>query len=137
MAQARGLEDLIRIEPKAREVYRRYQDELDDADVKELAIHRRVSRLNYSPEMCRGFGCSGSFEAGNSIGSGYGDRLRDSRRSQVGSGSRDNGIEVRCFILSRAAGESLGGSCVCVQFKFKLKDSGAPQGSSILSQRAL
>jgi len=29
-------------------VYRRYQDELDGADVKELAIHRRVSRLNYS-----------------------------------------------------------------------------------------
>ncbi|MGD0954945.1 MAG: hypothetical protein ABR985_21600 [Methanotrichaceae archaeon] len=41
-------EDLKRIAPKAREVYRRYMDELDDADVKELAIHTRVSRLNYS-----------------------------------------------------------------------------------------
>jgi DNA polymerase elongation subunit (family B) len=29
-------------------VYRRYMDELDAVDVKELAIHRRVSRLNYS-----------------------------------------------------------------------------------------
>jgi hypothetical protein len=29
-------------------VYRRYLDELGGADVRELAIHRRVSRLNYS-----------------------------------------------------------------------------------------
>jgi DNA polymerase I len=49
LAEARSLEDhLRRIEPKARQVYRRYLDELDNADVKELAIHRRVSRLNYS-----------------------------------------------------------------------------------------
>jgi hypothetical protein len=44
----RSLGDLRRIEPKARQVYRRYLDELDGADVRELAIHRRVSRLNYS-----------------------------------------------------------------------------------------
>jgi DNA polymerase elongation subunit (family B) len=48
LAGARSLENLKRIEPKAREVYRRYLDELGDADVKDLAIHRRVSRLNYS-----------------------------------------------------------------------------------------
>jgi DNA polymerase, archaea type len=48
LAEAKSLEDLKHIEPKAREVYRRYLDELDDADVKELAIHRRVRRLNYS-----------------------------------------------------------------------------------------
>ncbi len=48
LAEVRNLEDLRRIEPKARQVYRRYLDELDNADVKELAIHRRVSRLNYS-----------------------------------------------------------------------------------------
>jgi DNA polymerase I len=48
LAQARSLEDLKRIEPKARRVYERYMDELDGADIKELAIHRRVSRLNYS-----------------------------------------------------------------------------------------
>lgn len=41
-------EDLRRIEPKAREVYRRYLGDLDGGDAKELAIHRRVSRLNYS-----------------------------------------------------------------------------------------
>jgi len=48
LAGARSLGDLRRIEPKAREVYRRYMEELDDADIKELAIHKRVSRLNYS-----------------------------------------------------------------------------------------
>ena len=48
LAEAKSLEDLRQIKPKAREVYRRYLDELDGADVKELAIHRRVSRLNYS-----------------------------------------------------------------------------------------
>ena len=34
--------------PKAQYVYRRFLDGPDGADVKELAIHRRVSRLNYS-----------------------------------------------------------------------------------------
>jgi len=48
LAEARSLKDLRRIEPKARQVYRRYMDELDAVDVKELAIHRRGSRLNYS-----------------------------------------------------------------------------------------
>jgi DNA polymerase I len=48
LVEAKSLEDLRRIEPKARQVYRRYMDELDGADVKELAIHRMVSRLNYS-----------------------------------------------------------------------------------------
>jgi hypothetical protein len=45
---ARYLGDLKRIEPKTRQVYRKYLDELDSVDVKELAIHRRISKLNYS-----------------------------------------------------------------------------------------
>ncbi|MGD0954047.1 MAG: hypothetical protein ABR985_16925 [Methanotrichaceae archaeon] len=48
LAEARSLKDLRGIEPKARKVYRRYLGGLDDADVKELAIHGRVSKLNYS-----------------------------------------------------------------------------------------
>lgn len=48
LAEARNMVDLRKIEPKARQVCRRYMDELDSVDVKELAIHRRVSRLNYS-----------------------------------------------------------------------------------------
>jgi DNA polymerase, archaea type len=34
LAEARSREDLKRIEPKARLVYKRYLDELDDADVR-------------------------------------------------------------------------------------------------------
>jgi DNA polymerase I len=48
LGEARSLQDLRVIEPKARQVYRRYLDELDGADVRELVIHRRVSRLNDS-----------------------------------------------------------------------------------------
>jgi DNA polymerase I len=48
LAQARSLEDLKRIKPNAKQVYRKYLDGLNDADVRDLAIHRRVSRLNYS-----------------------------------------------------------------------------------------
>lgn len=48
LSEARSLEELKKVEPEAREVYRRYMVELDCVDVKELAIHRRVSKLNYS-----------------------------------------------------------------------------------------
>ena len=48
LCEAKSLEDLRRIEPKARKVYRRYLDELDSVDVGVLAIHKRVNRLNYS-----------------------------------------------------------------------------------------
>jgi DNA polymerase, archaea type len=48
LAEARGREELRRIEPKARGVASRYMDELVEADVRELAIHRRVSRLSYT-----------------------------------------------------------------------------------------
>jgi hypothetical protein len=36
------------IEPMAREVREKYMQELDGADVREHAIHRRMSRINYS-----------------------------------------------------------------------------------------
>jgi DNA polymerase I len=48
LAEAKSLDELGRIEPKAQKVRRRYMDELGQADVTELAIHRRVSRLSYS-----------------------------------------------------------------------------------------
>jgi DNA polymerase I len=41
LAGTKSLEDLRGIESKARGVYRRYMDELDAVDVKELAIHRK------------------------------------------------------------------------------------------------
>jgi DNA polymerase, archaea type len=48
LARARSLDELRMIEPLAREVREKYMRELEDADVRELAIHRRVSRMNYS-----------------------------------------------------------------------------------------
>ena len=48
LGEAKSREELRRLEPKAREVRRRYMDGLVEADVRELAIHRRVSRLSYS-----------------------------------------------------------------------------------------
>jgi DNA polymerase, archaea type len=48
LAEARSQEELQRIEPRARGVARRYMEELGEADVQELAIHHRVSRMNYS-----------------------------------------------------------------------------------------
>jgi DNA polymerase I len=48
LAEAKSLEDLRGKEPKARQIYKKYLDKLGGAEVRELAIHRRVSRLNYS-----------------------------------------------------------------------------------------
>jgi DNA polymerase I len=48
LAKARSLDELRMIEPTAQEVRAKYMDGLKDVDVRELAIHRRVSRMNYS-----------------------------------------------------------------------------------------
>jgi DNA polymerase, archaea type len=48
LAKARSKDELRMIEPMAREVRERYMQELEGADVKDLAIHRRVSRMDYS-----------------------------------------------------------------------------------------
>jgi len=50
LAGARSREELQMVEPNAEEVRAKYMRELEDADidVRELAIHRRVGRLNYS-----------------------------------------------------------------------------------------
>lgn len=48
LAGPRTREELRKIEPRARGVARRYMEELEEADVRELAIHRRLSRLSYS-----------------------------------------------------------------------------------------
>lgn len=48
LVKARCQEELIRVEPKAQEIYWKDKDGLPNVNVRELAIHRRVSRLNYS-----------------------------------------------------------------------------------------
>ena len=82
MAEAKSLEDLKRIEPKARQVYRRYIDELDDADVKELAIHKRVSKLNYSKRCAEASAVQAHMKQGIPLAPGMeiGYVVRDARR---------------------------------------------------------
>jgi DNA polymerase I len=48
LAEAKSLEELQRVEPKARAVRDRYLEGLGGATAGDLAIRRRVSRLNYS-----------------------------------------------------------------------------------------
>ena len=88
-------------------------DELDAVDVKELAIHLRVSRLNYSRRCSEASAVQAHIEAGYSIGLRYGDWLCDSRCTQVGGRSREDSIKVRRYLLSRAAGEGLGRGSIC------------------------
>jgi len=48
LIKVRSMDELHAIEPVAQEVRAKYMGGLKDADVTELAIHRRVSRMNYS-----------------------------------------------------------------------------------------
>jgi DNA polymerase, archaea type len=48
LTKARSLDELRKIEPVAKEVRERYMSKLEDVDVMDLAIHRRVRRMNYS-----------------------------------------------------------------------------------------
>jgi len=85
LAEARSLEDLRWIEPRAREVYRRYMDELDGADVKELAIHRRVRRLNYSRRCAEASAVQAHMKQGIPLAPGMeiGYVIRDARKWEV------------------------------------------------------
>ncbi|MGD0953449.1 MAG: hypothetical protein ABR985_13835 [Methanotrichaceae archaeon] len=85
LSEAKSLEDLRRIEFKAREVYRRYMDDLDDADVKELAIHRRISRLNYSRRCAEASAVQAHMKQGIPLAPGMeiGYVIRDARKWEV------------------------------------------------------
>jgi DNA polymerase I len=48
LAKARSLDELRMIRPMAQEVRAKYMNGLGNADIGELAIHRRVSRMDYS-----------------------------------------------------------------------------------------
>jgi DNA polymerase I len=85
LTEAKSLEELRRIEPKARDVYRRYMDELDAVDVKELAIHRRVSRLNYSRRCAEASAVQAHIKQGLPLAPGMeiGYVVKDARKWEV------------------------------------------------------
>jgi len=74
LSKAESRNELREIEPEAQEVRDRYMLELDDADIRELAIHRRLSRVSYSKRCAeasavqayqkRGFSLSPGMEIG-------------------------------------------------------------------------
>ncbi len=70
MVEARSREELVRIEPKTHEINRGYKDCLVDVDVRELDIHRRVSRLNYSHRCAEASAVKAHLENGISLAPG-------------------------------------------------------------------
>jgi len=48
LSKAISRKELREVEPEAQEVREKYMQGLEDADVRELAIHRRLSRIHYS-----------------------------------------------------------------------------------------
>jgi DNA polymerase I len=70
LGEARSLEELRRIEPKARDVYKRYLEGLNCATAGEMAIHRRVSRLHYSRRCAEASAVQAYIEQGLSLAPG-------------------------------------------------------------------
>jgi DNA polymerase I len=87
MAGARSREELGRIEPQAGEVCRRYVEVLAgaDVDIRELAIHRRVSRLSYSRRCAEAFAVAAHQKQGISLAPGMeiGYVVKDAKRWEV------------------------------------------------------
>jgi len=85
LAGARSRGELRRIEPKAREVHRRYLEELVEADVRELAIHRRVSRRSYSRRCAEASAVAAHQKQGISLAPGMeiGYVVKDAKRWEV------------------------------------------------------
>jgi len=85
LAEAKSREELKRIEPRAREVARRYRDGLGDADVRELAIHRRAGHLNYSRRCAEASAVQAHIKQGISLAPGMeiGYVVKDAKRWEV------------------------------------------------------
>jgi len=85
LAEAKSWQDLQRIEPRAREVAGRYRDELIGADIRELAIHRRVGRLNYSRRCAEASAVQAHVKQGISLAPGMeiGYVVKDAKRWEV------------------------------------------------------
>lgn len=85
LEEARSQEELCRIEPNAQVIYWRYKDGLANVNVRELAIHRRVSRLNYSRRCAEASAVKAHLERGMSLAPGMeiGYVIRDARKWEV------------------------------------------------------
>ena len=135
LAEAKSLVDLKRIEPKAREVYRRYLGELDYADVKELAIRRRVSRLNYFRRCAEASAVQAHMKQGIPLAPGMeiGYVVKDAKKWEVDPERNASEFDAVYYrgLLEKAWAE--------VEFVFRInqKDSAIFQGSLLLPPHAL
>jgi DNA polymerase, archaea type len=85
LAGARSCEELKWMQPMARETRRRYVVELAEADVRELAIHRRVSRLSYSRRCAEAMAVAAHQKQGIALAPGMeiGYVVKDAKRWEV------------------------------------------------------
>lgn len=85
LGEARSREELRRVGPRAQEIYKRYIGGLADVNVRELAIHRRVSRLNYSRRCAEASAVKAHLRQGISLAPGMeiGYVVRDAVRWEV------------------------------------------------------
>ncbi|MCX6677425.1 MAG: type B DNA-directed DNA polymerase [Methanothrix sp.] len=85
LGEARSREELRMIEPKARGVARRYMEKLRETDVRELAIHRRVSTLRYSRRCAEASAVQAHLEQGITLAPGMeiGYVVKDAGRWEV------------------------------------------------------
>jgi DNA polymerase I len=85
LSRARNREDLCRIAPKAREVRRRYVDMLEQADISEMTIRRRVGTLCHSRRCVEASAVQAHMEQGYPLATGMeiGYVVRDARRWEV------------------------------------------------------
>jgi DNA polymerase I len=110
LADTRSLEDLKRMEPEARKVYRRYLDGLDGVDVRDLAIHRRVSRLNYSRRCAEASAVQAQMKQGLPLAPGMeiGYVIKDARRWEVAPERTASKFDAAYYrwLLEKAWGEA-------------------------------
>ena len=82
--------------------------ELEDVDARELAIHRKVSRMNYSRRCAETLAVQAYQKRGLPLDPGMEIGFVVTDAAKVGSRSRKTCLGVRCRVLWKAAGKGVG-----------------------------
>jgi len=99
LAEASSREELRRMGPKAQEVRRRYMDGLEGANARELAIHRRTSRLSYSRRCAEASAVQAHLKQGIPMAPGMeiGYVVKDAKRWVVEPQRTAEGFDARYY----------------------------------------
>jgi DNA polymerase, archaea type len=110
LGQARSREELHEVELRARETARRYMDELEGVEVRELAIHRRVSRLRYSRRCVEASAVQAHLRHGIPLAPGMeiGYVVRDAKKWEADPERTARGFDAGYYgkLLEKAWGEA-------------------------------